>query len=71
MIDMPIITRSFDFYHRQGFERSLQHHHDLMLAVQDGDGELARQVIQLRRRMPKRRPVAVPIGLSSPGRLYV
>jgi DNA-binding GntR family transcriptional regulator len=51
MIDMPIITRSFHLYDCQDFERSLQHHRDLTLALQDGDGELAHQVMQLHLRM--------------------
>jgi DNA-binding GntR family transcriptional regulator len=51
MIDMPIITRSFHLHDRQDFERSLQHHRDLALAVQDGDGELAHEVMQLHLRM--------------------
>jgi DNA-binding GntR family transcriptional regulator len=51
MIDMPIIKRSFYIATSQELEQSLHHHRDLTLAVRAGDGELARQVMQLHLRM--------------------
>ena len=51
IIDMPIIVRSFFLYSREELEQSLHHHQDLALAAEDGDGELARQVMQMHLRM--------------------
>lgn len=45
MIDMPIITRSFFLYERDDLLRSLQHHRDITLAVELGNGDLAEQVM--------------------------
>lgn len=51
IIDMPIVVRSFYLYSAEELEQSLHHHQDLTLAAQDGDGELARQVMQMHLRM--------------------
>lgn len=42
MIDMPVITRSFQIFERSDMEQSLAHHKDLTLAIAAQDGELAR-----------------------------
>ncbi|QHJ00363.1 FCD domain-containing protein [Xylophilus rhododendri] len=55
MIDMPIITRSFELYSRSDMEQSLSHHRDLTIAVQAHDGQLARQVMQLHLQMSRHR----------------
>lgn len=51
MIDMPIIVRSFYLYTPAELKQSLHHHQDLTLAAEARDGELARDVMQLRLRM--------------------
>ena len=51
MIDMPIIKRSFYIATADEIRQSLHHHRDLTLAVRAGDGELARQAMQLHLRM--------------------
>lgn len=51
MIDMPIIVRSFYIATPDEHRQSLHHHEDLTMAVAAGDGELARQVMQLHLRM--------------------
>ena len=58
MIDMPIIKRSFYIYTREELEQSLHHHRDLTHAIRAGDGELARQVMQLHLRMSYHRFMA-------------
>lgn len=55
MIDMPVITRSFQLYQRADMEQSLAHHRDLTLAVAAKDGELAKQVMQLHLQMSRHR----------------
>lgn len=55
MIDMPVITRSFQLYERSDMEQSLAHHRDLTIAVKAKDGELARQVMQLHLQMSRHR----------------
>jgi DNA-binding GntR family transcriptional regulator len=55
IIDMPIVVRSFYLYTAAELEQSLHHHRDLTMAVAAGDGELARQVMQLHLRMSHHR----------------
>jgi DNA-binding GntR family transcriptional regulator len=55
MIDMPIIVRSFYLSTPAELKQSLHHHEDLTLAAAAGDGELARQVMQLHLRMSHHR----------------
>lgn len=45
MIDMPVITRSFFLYDIEGFRRSLQHHKDIVMAVELRHGDLAEQIM--------------------------
>lgn len=47
MIDMPIITRSFFLYERDDLLRSLQHHRDIAMAVELGNGDLAEQLMSI------------------------
>src|SRR5690606_34547993 len=47
IIDMPIITRSFFLYEVDDLRRSLQHHKDLVLALQLGHGDLAEQIMSV------------------------
>ncbi|WP_444633483.1 GntR family transcriptional regulator [Cupriavidus oxalaticus] len=47
MIDMPIITRSFFLYERDDLLRSLQHHRDITMAVELGNGDLAEQLMSI------------------------
>ena len=51
LIDMPIVIRSHFISTLQDKLQSLQHHRDLAAAVRAGDGELARQVMQLHLRL--------------------
>jgi DNA-binding GntR family transcriptional regulator len=55
MIDMPVITRSFQLYSRSDMEQSLHHHRDLTMAVAAKDGDLAKQVMQLHLQMSRHR----------------
>jgi len=55
MIDMPIIVRSFHLYSPADMRRSLNHHLDLTLAVQERNGDLAREVMQLHLMMTRQR----------------
>ena len=55
LIDMPIVIRSHFISTLQDKEQSLQHHRDLAAAVRAGDGELARQVMQLHLRVAAHR----------------
>ncbi len=55
LIDMPIVIRSHFISTRQDKLQSLQHHRDLAAAVRAGDGELARQVMQLHLRVAAHR----------------
>lgn len=55
IIDMPIVVRSFSVSTRADVQQSLQHHRDLTEAVAIGDGELARQAMQLHLRIASRR----------------
>ena len=55
IIDMPIVVRSFSVSTRADVQQSLQHHRDLTDAVAIGDGELARQAMQLHLRIASRR----------------
>ena len=55
LIDMPIVIRSHFISTLQDKVQSLQHHRDLAVAVRAGDGELARQVMQLHLRLAAHR----------------
>ena len=55
LIDMPIVIRSHFISTLQDKLQSLQHHRDLAAAVRAGDGELARQVMQLHLRVAAHR----------------
>jgi DNA-binding GntR family transcriptional regulator len=55
LIDMPIVIRSHFISTQQDKLQSLQHHRDLAAAVRAGDGELARQVMQLHLRVAAHR----------------
>lgn len=55
LIDMPIVIRSHFISTLQDKRQSLQHHRDLAAAVRAGDGELARQVMQLHLRVASHR----------------
>ncbi len=55
LIDMPIVIRSHYISTLQDKQQSLQHHRDLAAAVRAGDGELARQVMQLHLRVAAHR----------------
>jgi len=55
MIDMPVIVRSFFISTPADMEQSLQHHKDLAVAIESGDGALACQVMQLHLRMAAKR----------------
>jgi DNA-binding GntR family transcriptional regulator len=55
LIDMPIVIRSHYISTLQDKQQSLQHHRDLAAAVRAGDGELARQVMQLHLRIAAHR----------------
>ena len=45
MIDMPVITRSFFVYEQEDFQRSLQHHKDIVKAITLRQGDLAEQIM--------------------------
>lgn len=47
MIDMPIITRSFFLYEIEDLQRSLQHHKDLVMAIEWKNGDLAEQIMSV------------------------
>ncbi|MGE4241237.1 GntR family transcriptional regulator [Ramlibacter sp.] len=55
LIDMPIVLRSHFISTLQDKVQSLGHHRDLAAAVRAGDGELARQVMQLHLRVASHR----------------
>ena len=55
LIDMPIVLRSHFISTLQDKVQSLNHHRDLAAAVRAGDGELARQVMQLHLRVASHR----------------
>ena len=55
LIDMPVVIRSHFISTLQDKVQSLQHHRDLAAAVRAGDGELARQVMQLHLRVAAHR----------------
>jgi DNA-binding GntR family transcriptional regulator len=55
LIDMPIVIRSHFISTPQDKLQSMQHHRDLAAAVRAGDGELARQVMQLHLRVAAHR----------------
>jgi DNA-binding GntR family transcriptional regulator len=55
IIDMPIVLRSHFISTVQDKLQSLNHHRDLTAAVRAGDGELARQVMQLHLRIAAHR----------------
>ena len=55
LIDMPIVIRSHFISTQQDKLQSMQHHRDLAAAVRAGDGELARQVMQLHLRVAAHR----------------
>lgn len=55
LVDMPIVVRSFFISTPEDMAQSLQHHRDLAAAVEMGDAELARQVMQLHLRVAQQR----------------
>ncbi len=55
LIDMPIVLRSHYISSLQDKVQSLSHHRDLAAAIRAGDGELARQVMQLHLRLAAHR----------------
>jgi DNA-binding GntR family transcriptional regulator len=55
LIDMPIVLRSHFISTLQDKIQSLNHHRDLASAVRAGDGELAKQVMQLHLRVAAHR----------------
>lgn len=55
LIDMPVVIRSYFINRPQDNAQSLQHHRELAVAVRAGDGELARQVMQLHLRIASHR----------------
>ena len=55
LIDMPIVLRSHFISTLQDRLQSLYHHRDLAAAVRAGDGELARQVMQMHLRVASHR----------------
>ena len=55
LIDMPIVLRSHFISTLQDKVQSLNHHRDLAAAVRAGDGELAKQVMQLHLRVASHR----------------
>ena len=55
IIDMPIVLRSHFISTLQDKVQSLNHHRDLAAAVRAGDGDLARQVMQLHLRIAAHR----------------
>ncbi|CAM3603072.1 GntR family transcriptional regulator [Bordetella sputigena] len=64
MIDMPIVIRSFHVYTRDEMQQSLSHHHDLTVAVQERDGALAHDIMQLHLSMTRRRLMKVRAASS-------
>lgn len=65
LIDMPIVIRSHYISTLQDKQQSLQHHRDLSAAVRAGDGELARQVMQLHLRVAAHRFRRQRLALSA------
>lgn len=55
LIDMPIVIRSHFISTTADYLQSLQHHRDLAAAVRAGDGDLARQAMQLHLRVAAHR----------------
>ncbi len=55
LIDMPIVLRSHFISTLQDKVQSLNHHRDVAAAVRAGDGELAKQVMQLHLRVASHR----------------
>ncbi|WP_354004965.1 GntR family transcriptional regulator [Ramlibacter albus] len=55
LIDMPVVIRSHFISTREDRLQSLQHHRDVAAAVRAGDGDLARQVMQLHLRVAAHR----------------
>lgn len=55
LIDMPLVVRSFSISTPQDMAQSLQHHRDLAAAVEAGDADLARQVMQVHLRVASHR----------------
>jgi DNA-binding GntR family transcriptional regulator len=68
LIDMPIVLRSHFISTLQDKVQSLNHHRDLAAAVRAGDGELARQVMQLHLRVASHRFKRQRSGFSTPRR---
>ena len=68
IIDMPIVLRSHFISTLQDKIQSLQHHRDLAAAVRAGDGELARQVMQLHLRVAAHRFKRQRTAFGAPGR---
>jgi DNA-binding GntR family transcriptional regulator len=55
LLDMPIVLRSHFISTLQDKVQSLHHHRDLAAAIRAGDGDLARQVMQLHLRVAAHR----------------
>jgi len=51
MIDMPLITRSFDLYLEEDILRSVHQHRDIIHAIGRRDGDLARDAMSLHLRV--------------------
>ncbi len=51
MIDMPLITRSFDLYLDEDIIRSVQQHRDIVYAIAQRDSRLARDAMSLHLRV--------------------
>jgi DNA-binding GntR family transcriptional regulator len=51
MIDMPLITRSFELYLDEDFLRSVQQHRDIIYAVEQRDSRLAHDAMSLHLRV--------------------
>lgn len=66
LIDMPIVIRSHFISTQQDKLQSMQHHRDLAAAVRAGDGELARQVMQLHLRVAAHRFKRQRIAFGGP-----
>lgn len=55
LIDMPIIMRSFLLYEFEDLSRSLQHHKDILFAIEVQDGDLAQAVMEVHLRISSQR----------------
>ena len=51
LIDMPLITRSFELYREEDIERSFQQHRDIIYAIRLRNASLAREAMSLHLRV--------------------